>query len=383
LTTPTPTQEKPPPATMTVTKTTEPSTLDVSVGPQHPGSGHFRMLIRVDGDYIVSVDADIGYVHRGCEKIAEYRNYVSNIPHLERPCIIDAIHLNWGYVLPVEELQGVEVPRRGQYISTIAAEMNRIMSHLYWLAINAGVFSGHTTIFMWAFGDRDLFIELAEMLTGARLTYSFLPPGGPRRDLPSGFQEKLTKLLDYFERRLIEYDRIFFSNPLVIARAKGIGVLKREDAIRLGVAGPVLRGSGVKYDVRKVEPYGAYADLEFDIPTYEEGDSYARFLVRFEEMKQSVKIIRQALEKIPKGPIARKAPLVAPEGEATGRVESSRGEYAVMVMGDNSDKPYRVKIMNASFRNLIALPYLIRNVHVADMPIIYGSLDYWPVEADR
>ena len=368
---------------MTITPGQDPSTLDVSVGPQHPGSGHVRLLMRVDGDYIVSVDPDVGYVHRGCEKIAEYRTAVSNIPHLERPCIIDAIHLNWGYVLPIEELQGVVVPPRGQYISTIAAEMNRIMSHLYWLAINAGVFSGHTTIFMYAFGDRDLFIELAEMLTGARLTYSFLPPGGPRRDLPAEFHKRLTNLLDYFERRLVEYDRIFFSNPLVVARAKGIGVLKKEEAIRLGVTGPVLRGSGVNYDVRKVEPYGAYADLEFDIPTFEEGDSYARFMVRFEEMKQSIRIIRQALEKLPKGPIARKAPLIIPEGEAVGRVESSRGELAYLVMGDNSDKPSRVKIMNGSFRNLVAMPYLLRNVHIADMPIIYGGLDYWPVEADR
>jgi NADH-quinone oxidoreductase subunit D len=369
-------------STSSVEKASEP-TMDVSVGPQHPGSGHVRLLMRVDGDYIVGIDPDIGYVHRGCEKIAEYRNYVSNIPHLERPCIIDAIHLNWAYVLPVEKLQGVVVPPRGQYIATIAAEMNRIMSHLYWLAINAGVFSGHTTIFMWAFGDRDLFIELAEWLTGARLTYSFLPPGGPRRDLPAGFENKLSKLLDYFEKRLVEYDRIFFSNPLLVARAKGIGVLKKEDAIKLGVTGPVLRGSGVEYDVRKVEPYGAYADLDFRVPTFNQGDSYARFLVRFEEMKQSISIIRQALSKMPKGPIARKAPLVAPEGEAIGRVESSRGEITVMIVGDNSDKPYRVKIMNGSFRNLIALPYLIRNVHVADMPIIYGSLDYWPVEADR
>ena len=369
--------------TPNITKADEPSTLDISVGPQHPGSGHVRLLMRVDGDYIVSIDPDIGYVHRGCEKIAEYRNYVSNIPHLERPCIIDAIHLNWAYVLAVEELQRVVVPPRGRYISTIAAEMNRIMSHLYWLAINAGVFSGHTTIFMWAFGDRDLFIELAEWLTGARLTYSFLPPGGPRRDLPSGFETKLKKLLDYFEKRLVEYDRIFFSNPLVVARAKGVGVLRKEDAIKLGVTGPVLRGSGVQYDVRKLAPYGAYADLNFQIPTFQEGDSYSRFLVRFEEMKQSISIIRQALEKVPKGPIAKKAPLVGPEGEAIGRVESSRGEHVVMIIGDNSDKPYRVKIMNGSFRNLIALPYLIRNVHVADMPIIYGSLDYWPVEADR
>ena len=372
-----------PPPTMTVTPGTESSTMDVSVGPQHPGSGHVRLLMRVDGDYIVSVDPDVGYVHRGCEKIAEYRTAVSNIPHLERPCIIDAIHLNWGYVLPIEELQGVVVPPRGQYISTIAAEMNRIMSHLYWLAINAGVFSGHTTIFMYAFGDRDLFIELMEMLTGARLTYSFLAPGGPRRDLPADFQKRLTKLLDYFERRLVEYDRIFFRNPLVVARAKGVGVLRKEEAIGLGVTGPVLRGSGVKYDVRKVEPYGAYADLEFDIPTFEEGDSYARFMVRFEEMKQSIRIIRQALEKLPKGPIARKAPLVIPEGEAIGRVESSRGEIAYLVMGDNRDKPSRVKIMNGSFRNLVAMPYLLRNVHIADMPIIYGGLDYWPVEADR
>jgi NADH-quinone oxidoreductase subunit D len=168
-----------------------------------------------------------------------------------------------------------------------------------------------------------------------------------------------------------------------VTRVKGIGVLKREEAIRLGVTGPVLRGSGVKFDVRKVEPYGAYSDLEFDIPTFEEGDSYARFMVRFEEMKQSIRIIRQALEKIPKGPIARKAPLVIPEGEAIGRVESARGEIAYLVMGDNSDKPSRVKIMNGSFRNLISMPYLLRNVHIADLPIIYGSLDYWPVEADR
>jgi NADH-quinone oxidoreductase subunit D len=373
----------PPSPIITSNKTPQSSTLDVAVGPQHPGSGHCRILIRVDGDYIVSCDPDIGYVHRGCEKIAEHRNYVSNIPHLERPCIPDAIHMNWGYVLPIEELQGVEVPPRGKYISTIAAEMNRIMSHLYGLAIMQGVFSGHTTIFMWGFGDRDLFMELAEMLTGARMTYSFLVPGGPRRDLPFGFEDRLTKLLDYFEKRLVEYDRMFFKNPTVIARAKGVGVLKREDATKLGVVGPVLRASGVDYDVRKVEPYGAYNDLDFEIPTFEEGDSYSRFIVRFEEMKQSVGIIRQALKKIPQGPIARKAPLVAPEGEATGRVESSRGEIAYMVMGDNSDKPYRVKIMNGSFRNLVALPFLIRNVHVADMPIIYGSLDYWPVEADR
>lgn len=359
------------------------STLDVSVGPQHPGSGHFRMLIRVDGDIIVDITPDPGYVHRGCEKIAEYRNYIKNIPMLERPAIIDATHLNWSYILPIEELQGVEVPERGLYIRVIMAELNRIMSHLYWLAINAGVFSGHTTIFMWAFGDRELVIDLAEMLTGARITYSFLVPGGVRRDLPKTFREKLIETLDYFEGRLVEYDKVFFSNPLIIARTKGVGVLRSEDAANLGVVGPVLRASGVKYDVRRADPYGVYDKLDFEIPTFKEGDSYARFMQRFEEMKQSIAILRQAVKEIPKGPIARKAPLIVPRGEAFGRVESSRGELSHYLIADGSDKPYRVKMNTASFRNLPALPFLLRGNHIGDMPIIYGSLDYWPVEADR
>ncbi len=359
------------------------SVMDVSLGPQHPGSGHFRMLLKVDGDIIRSVDPDIGYVHRGVEKIAEYRNYVSNIPHLERPTIIDAIHLNWAYIRSVEELQGVEVPERGLYIRTIAAEMNRIMSHLYWYAINAGIFSGHTTAFMWGFGDRELFIDLAEMLTGARLTYSFLTPGGVRRDLPKGFKERLLQTLDYFEGRLDQYYRIFFNNPLIKTRTKGVGVLTKSEAIKLGVVGPVLRGSGVQYDVRKTEPYGAYDMVDWEIPVMDEGDSYARFMIRFQEWQQSIKILRQAIEEIPKGPIAVKAPLVCPRDEATGRVESSRGEISFYLVGQGSDKPYRVKMNPASFRNLIALPHLIRDVPFGDMPIIYGSLDYWPVEADR
>jgi NADH-quinone oxidoreductase subunit D len=359
------------------------SVMDVSLGPQHPGSGHVRLLLRVDGDIIRSVDPDIGYVHRGVEKIAEYRNFVSNIPHLERPTIIDAIHLNWAYMRAVEELQGAELPERGLYVRTIAAEINRIHSHMYWMAIMAGIFSGHTTAFMWAFGDRELFLDLMEQLTGARLTYSFLVPGGVRRDIPKGFYERLLKTLEYLEDRLPQYDRMFFNNPIVKARTKGVGVLSKDEATKLGLVGPVLRASGVNYDVRRVEPYGVYDQMEFDIPVFDEGDCYSRFRARFMEWKQSIRILRQAIDRIPKGPIAVKAPLVAPRDEATGRVESSRGEISFFIVGQGSVKPYRVKMNPGSFRNLAAIPYLIRDIHIGDLPVVYGSLDYWPVEADR
>lgn len=326
---------------------------------------------------------DIGYVHRGVEKIAESRNIIKNIPMLCRPNIADDSHLNWSYIAPIEELQGVEVPERGRYIRTILCEINRIASHLYGMAIMGGIFSGHTTMYMFGFGDRELLLDLHEMLTGARMTFSFFVPGGVRRDIPKGFKEKLLKTLNYVERRLPEIDRIFVSNPVFVERARGVGVLRKEDAIKLGVAGPVLRASGVRYDTRKDAPYGAYDKVDFETPTFKEGDSLSRWLVRFEEIKQSISILRQAIRDIPEGPIARRSPMVIPRGEAVSRIESSRGEINHYIVGDGSDKPYRVKISTGSFKNLAALPFLLRGVRIGDLPIIYGSLDYWPVEADR
>jgi NADH-quinone oxidoreductase subunit D len=251
------------------------------------------------------------------------------------------------------------------------------------MAIMGGIFSGHTTMYMFGFGDRELLLDLHEMLTGARMTFSFFVPGGVRRDLPNGFKEKLLQTLEYIEGHLPAIDRMFVTNPIFIERAKGVGVLRREDAIRLGVVGPVLRGSGVQFDVRKDAPYGAYEKLRFEIPTFKEGDSLSRWLVRFEEIKQSIAILRQAIHDIPQGPIARKSPLVIPKGEAIGRVESSRGEINHYIVGDGSDRPYRVKVNTGSFKNLLALPFLLRGARIGDLPIIYGSLDYWPVEADR
>ena len=359
------------------------SILDLNVGPQHPGSGHMRIKLKTDGDIIVEATPDIGYVHRGCEKIAESRNIIKNIPMLERPNIADSSHLNWSYIAPIEELQRVEVPERGLHIRTMLCEINRIASHLYGMAIMGGIFSGHTTMYMFGFGDRELLLDLHEMLTGARMTFSFFVPGGVRRDLPKGFVEKLAETLDYIERHLGAIDRVFVSNPLFVERARGVGVLSKDDAIKLGVVGPVLRASGVACDVRRDASYGVYDRVDFEIPSFKEGDSLSRWLVRFEEMKQSISILRQLMRDIPKGPIARKSPLVVPRGEAIGRVESSRGEINHYVVGDGGDKPFRVKMSTGSFKNLAALPFLLKGVRIGDMPIIYGSLDYWPVEADR
>jgi NADH-quinone oxidoreductase subunit D len=238
-------------------------------------------------------------------------------------------------------------------------------------------------MFMWPLGDRELFIDLAEKLTGARITYSYLVPGGVRRDLPPGFAEEAVKRTEYFEKRLKEYDRIFFNNPLFTSRAKGIGVLSKEKAIELGCTGPTLRGSGVDADLRKDEPYAAYPELDFEVSTRPDGDSFSRAMVHMDEMRESCKIIRQIVKKIPAGPIRRKAPIVLPRGVAYGRVESARGECSFYLIGEGGDKPYRARYITGSYRNMAAIPAVLLGNRLADMPTAWWSIDYWPVEADR
>jgi NADH-quinone oxidoreductase subunit D len=375
--------EKPlPAAALQVSEASGLQTLTVSVGPQHSGSGHMRLIVELDGDVITNVAPDPGYVHRGIEKICEVRNIIKNIPVIERPAIIDSSNLNHAYIKAIEELQGVDPPERAQYLRSLLNEMNRIMSHLYWLSI-FGVFVGHTTMFMWPLGDRELFIDLAEALTGARITHSYIVPGGVRRDLPQGFAEEAIKRTEYFEKRLKEYDKIFFDNPLFSSRAKGVGVLPREAAIALGCTGPTLRGSGVDADLRKDEPYAAYPKLDFNIPTMKEADSFSRAYVRMDEMRESCKMIRQIVKEIPAGPVRRKAPIVLPRGEAYSRVESARGECSFYIVGEGGDKPYRVRIITGSYRNMTAISAVLKGGHLADMPTAWWSIDYWPVEADR
>ncbi len=392
----------------TISRSEDGRFLELLIGPQHPASGHMRLIAEVDGDVVVSLRPNLGYVHRSVEKIAEVKKFLQIIPLVERPSLADTTANNLAYVLALEKLLGVEPPPRAQYLRTLLAEINRIHSHFYGIGIH-GVMIGSSTAFMWAFGDREPLIHLAQELTGARITYSYIIPGGVRRDMPPDFPDKVEKVLRYIERRLEDYDKLYVRNPVVRARLEGVGVLKKEDAIRLGVTGPNLRASGVPYDVRKADPYCAYPDIDFNVITREEGDAMARFLVRVGEIKESMKIIRQVLKKMPEGPIfAEKyykvlppnlkkyyeetkevkfpgifANLRAPAGESVARVEGGRGEVVIYIVSKGGMSPYRFRIVTPSFRNAILFEHLVRNVRVADIPAIYGSLDYFPPEADR
>src|ERR671916_2663915 len=359
--------------------------MTLSVGPQHPGSGHFRFTIKLDGDYIVYCDPDPGYVHRGEEKMCEYRNFIQNIPHLERPVIHDSNNITYSYSLAVEELVGIQVPRRGQFIRAIASELNRQVYTLYWLAIY-GIFLGHSTMFMWPTADRELFIDLLDALTGARVTHAFSIPGGVRNDVPNGFKDRCLKNIAYFEKRLKEYEDIFYNNPLLRQRTEGVGILTKEDAIKLGVTGSVLRASGVPFDVRKAEPYDVYNEIDFKVQYMKTCDSFARAYVPMLDMRESCHIIRQLLDKMPEsGDVREKLQfnIKSSPGESFKRVESGRGALGYHIVSDGTSRPYRVKISTGSFRNILALPFLLVGSKLGDMPSIYWALNYWPVEADR
>lgn len=382
---------------------------ELNVGPQHPGAGHMRILVKLNGDIIEDVDLDVGYVHRSVEKLCENRNYIHLIPLVERPAILDSIHMNLGYILAVEKILGVQAPERAQYLRSFSAEVNRIASHLYGLGILT-VFLGHSTGFMWGFGDREVWVEILQALTGARVTNSYIIPGGVRRDLGGAIIEMTNKALDYTERKLKDWKSMVLNNPVIRARLENVGVMSRENAVRWGAVGPNLRGSGVYYDVRKMEPYAAYDKLDFEIPVYKEGDGFARTLVRFEEIEQSMKMIRQILKEIPEGPILtdrflnqipptrRKkwleeqrrvvfpgyyASFRPPKGEATSMVEAGRGELLYYVISDGSAHPYRVRMITPSYRLIYVFKELVKGSRYADLVSIYGSLDYFPPEADR
>ena len=360
--------------------------MTLNVGPQHPGSGHMRIIVKIDGDYIVDADPDPGYVHRGEEKMAEVRNYLLNIPHLERPVIHDSCNILYPYVLGVEDIVGIEVPERAKYVRVIAAELNRCVYIQYWLAIY-GVFLGHSTMFMWPAGDRELLIDLLEKMTGARVTHSYFIPGGVRNDIPANFEDVCLRQVNYFEKRIKEYADIFYDNPILKARTEDTGVLSAQDAIRLGTTGSVLRASGIDYDVRVKEPYDVYEELDVHTNVLKDGDSYARSKIPWLDMLESCNIIRQALEKMPKSGSVRTKLKPNPKGvgnnEVYKRVESGRGSAGMHIISNGKPEQYRVKISPGSFRNLIALPYLLKGEKLGNMPAVYWSLNYWPVEADR
>ncbi|WP_148681034.1 NADH-quinone oxidoreductase subunit D [Candidatus Nitrososphaera gargensis] len=359
--------------------------MTLSIGPQHPGAGHMRIIVVVDGDIIVHADPDVGYVHRGEEKMSEYRTFIQNVPHIERPVIHDSSNILYSYCLAVEQLLGVQVPERGQYLRAIMSEIDRIHYTLYWLAI-LGIFLGHSTMFMWPAADRELFVELADMASGNRITHAWLVPGGVRNDLPEGFSDKAEKFLSYFEKRLVEYDKIFYDNPLFRQRSEGVGVLTRQNAIVYGTTGSVARASGVRFDVRKNEPYEVYNKLDFEVSVSNTGDSFARSILPIYDVRQSINIIRQCLKNMPKeGPVRAKLQPNprGPPGEAYARVESGRGALGHYMVSDGTAKAYRHKISVPSVRNLLVLPHLLEGAKLADLPMIYWSLNIWPIEIER
>jgi len=358
--------------------------MSVSLGPQHPGAGHFRIRLWLDGDYCVRVDPDPGYVHRGEEKMCEYRNYMQNVPHLERPVILDSSGILFPYSIAVDELMGNKVPPRGEYLRVIMAELNRIISHMYFLGI-LGVFVGHTTMITWCMGDRDIFIDLAARIGGARVTFAYIIPGGVRNDMPEGLEVQAMETLDWFEKRMDEYEKIFFMNPLWKERSESVGVLSKADAIRWGATGTVLRASGVKHDIRRAEPYSVYPEFDFQIPSLDAGDSWARSYIALLEMRESVKILRQAFKNIPAGPVRLKLgpkPRV-PAGETYTRTEAAHGEESYFVVSDGNPNPYRVRIGTGSFKSLILIRNLLRGIHIADIPVVYWGLNFWPVHNDK
>lgn len=357
----------------------------VNIGPQHPISGQGRFIVLTDGEHVYSIECDIGYSHRGVEKILEFRNFVQGVVPIERIVMLDTSNVAMAYVGAVEKLFNVEAPPRANYIRTIVMELNRIVSHLYMLGLFAESGAWNPAIFLWTTADREPFLDLLEMLTGARWSYSFFVPGGVRADLPRGFKERMLTTLSWFEKRIEIYEEAWMYNELFMMRTEGVGIVSKQNAIEWGAAGPNLRASGVAYDTRKNEPYAAYGELDFKIVTHTAGDAYARGWARVEEMKVSVDIIRQAIKNLPDGPIKRRLPPNPEADEALFRVESGRGEISVFMVSDGRDKPYRVRISPPSLRNMFVIEMIpkTQRVLLADVPVLIYSFDPWFLDADR
>ena len=359
--------------------------VQVNMGPQHPSThGVLRMILTLDGETVVEARPDIGYLHRGMEKLAERRTYVQYVTFTDRFDYITAMLNNAVYAMAVEKLLGVEVPERAEFIRVIMMELNRISSHLIFVGAY-GLDLGATTPFIYAFREREDIMDLFDMSCGARLTCSYIRPGGVARDLPEGFDEKTRAFLKKMPARMDEIDDLLSKNEILIIRSRGIGVISPEDAVDYAMSGPNLRGSGVALDVRRSDPYSVYDRLSFDVVTQPTCDCLGRYLVRTGEIRESLKIVEQALDMLPSGEHTAKLPkaLKPPAGEAYARVESSRGDLGCYIISDGSANPYRLHWRAPSFVNLAAVGQMVRGWKVADTVAILGSLDIVLGEVDR
>jgi NADH-quinone oxidoreductase subunit D len=357
----------------------------VNMGPQHPSThGVCRLLLKMDGEVIVDVVPHMGYLHRSMEKIAENRTYLQYMPFTDRIDYVSAMFCNHVFCLAVEKLAQIQVPERAEYIRVIMDELNRIASHLIWL----GTFAldlGAITPFLYCFREREKILDLLEMVCGQRMTFNYMRFGGVSKDLPPEFIPKAKEFVEYFKPRVDEYEAILTNNPIFLGRTKGVGILDQKTAIDYSVTGPNLRATGLKWDLRKEEPYSIYDRFEFDIPTGTNSDVWDRYIVRIQEMRQANRIVEQALNSIPEGETKTKTPTVfrPPKGEVYARIESTRGEMGFYIVSDGNTIPYRIKLRTASFSNLAVLPVMSRGWKIADIVAIFASLDVIMPDVDR
>jgi len=382
----------------------------LNMGPQHPSThGVLRVVLMLDGERIVKATPDLGYLHRGVEKLSEGLTYMQMIPHTDRLDYVCAMSNNYAYVRAVEKLLEIEVPIRAEYIRTIVAEMQRIIGHLFWLGTQA-LDIGAMTVFFWTFRERETLLDMFEKLCGARLTLNYYRIGGVDSDFTPELVQRMKAFLDIFPEKVKEYDSLIASNRIWLGRTKNVALLSAEDAISFGCTGPVLRGSGVAYDVRKAEPYGVYDKIDWEVPIGKNGDTYDRYWIRMEEMRQSARIIAQCFDQLPPGPIMAEAPqyipppkelvmrdmeslihhfiiytqgIKPPKAEIYCATEAPKGELGFFIVSDGSPRPYRLKIRAPSFVHMGAFDHMARGYLISDIITIFGTYDVVMGECDR
>jgi len=359
--------------------------LVLNMGPQHPSThGVLRVILKLDGEKVLGTDCVIGYLHRGVEKIAENRTYAQFNPYVDRMDYVAAISNGLGYCLAIEKLLNVTVPERAQAIRVILTELNRIASHLLWLGTHALDIGAITPVF-YCLREREEALKIFEKYCGARLTTHAFRIGGLQYETYDGFEKEIVEFCDMFLPKVDEYEELLTNNRIWVGRLKGVGILTADECKEYGVTGPMIRAAGLKWDLRKAQPYSGYEKYEFDIPTRQNGDTYDRYLVRMEEMRQSVRIMRQAVAAIPEGPIMGKVGKVIkpPVGEAYVSIEAPKGELGYYVVSDGSTQPYRIRVRPPSFVNLQALDRMVRGALIADVVAVIGTLDIVLGEVDR
>jgi NADH-quinone oxidoreductase subunit D len=364
------------------------SLLEVSLGPQHPSThGVFRMNVVLEGETVIRLKPVFGYLHRNHEKIAEKVSYLASMPYTDRLDYFCSLSNNWAYAQAVETLAGLEVPERAQYLRVITAEMTRLINHTSFAGFFLGDLGAWGTVLMYAFRERETMLSLIEALTGSRMMCNYMRFGGCRCEPPPGWLEELSRVVDRYPAFLDELEGLVRMNEIVISRTQDIGAVTAEQAIAASISGPLLRACGVNYDVRKVDRYGIYDRFDFQVPLGEAGDCYDRMMIRLLEMRESLKILRQALRDIPEGPIMNPKVKLRnfrpPAGDAYARIEAPKGELGFYLVSDGTDKPFRYRVRAPSFINLTLLEDMCLGARLADVVVILGSIDIVLGEVDR